>query len=89
MEEFFSRLRNISSELSAVPEHVALDRDAKDAPYLNLAIEGQAEYLVTRDKDLLDLRIAQEAGDPATARFRFQIMNPAEFLSHIRLTLHG
>ncbi len=38
-----------------VPHAVALERDPKDEPYINLAIAAGAKYLVTRDLDLLDL----------------------------------
>lgn len=31
------------------------ERDPKDEPYVNLALAAGAKYLVTRDKDLLDL----------------------------------
>ena len=30
-------------------------RDPDDEPYLNLAIKAKADFIVTRDKDLLDL----------------------------------
>ena len=33
-----------------------LERDPKDAKYVDLAIATKADFLVTRDKDLLDLR---------------------------------
>jgi hypothetical protein len=32
-----------------------LPRDSKDEPYLNLAAATQASFIVTRDRDLLDL----------------------------------
>jgi putative PIN family toxin of toxin-antitoxin system len=38
-----------------VPEKFVLERDAKDTPYLDLALETQIDYLVTTDRDLLDL----------------------------------
>ena len=38
-----------------VQKEVTLPRDPKDEPYLNLAIVAVANYLVSRDKDLLDL----------------------------------
>lgn len=41
--------------IDEVPREVALDRDPKDEPYLNLACVSGAEYLVSRDADLLDL----------------------------------
>jgi len=38
-----------------VPRVVELPRDPKDEPYLNLAVASAARYLISRDKDLLDL----------------------------------
>jgi putative PIN family toxin of toxin-antitoxin system len=40
---------------SEVPEVFQLERDPKDERYLNLALASQASYLVTWDRDLLDL----------------------------------
>jgi len=49
---------------------------------LNLAIEVQADYLISRDRDLLDLmNWNQEAGREFQRRFRFlKIVTPEEFL---------
>ena len=57
-------------------------RDPKDEPQLNLAIEVQADYLISRDNDLLDLmNWYQEAGREFQRRFRFlKIVKPEEFL---------
>jgi hypothetical protein len=41
--------------LNEVPEAFPLERDPKDEPYLDLAIAAGADYLVSRDLDLLDL----------------------------------
>jgi predicted nucleic acid-binding protein len=38
-----------------VPKAFSYERDPHDEPYLNLAIAVDAQYLVSRDKDLLDL----------------------------------
>ena len=40
---------------SEVPEAYRLERDPKDERYLNLAIASEASYLVSWDRDLLDL----------------------------------
>jgi putative PIN family toxin of toxin-antitoxin system len=53
--------------LTEVPPAFTLARDPKDEPYLNLAIAAKAEYLVSRDNDLLDLM-----ADPA-----FQAQHPS------------
>lgn len=61
-------------------------RDPDDLPYLNLAISENAEYLVTRDKDLLDLM-----SDP-NFRDRFallKVVDPVGFLNEVRSKLRS
>lgn len=57
-------------------------RDPDDEPYLNLAIEVGADYLISRDNDLLDLmKWEKEEGREFQKRFRFlKIVSPEEFL---------
>ena len=50
-----------------VPGEFSLSRDPKDAPYVNLALAANARYLVSRDKDLLDLM--QDQGFRQRLRF--------------------
>ena len=38
-----------------VPRVIALPRDPRDEPYLDLAVHAGADVLATRDRDLLDL----------------------------------
>lgn len=66
----------------SVGKHFTYPRDPDDEPYLNLAIEVQADYLISRDHDLLDLmNWNQEAGREFQQRFRFlKIVTPEEFL---------
>ncbi|MEK7831313.1 MAG: putative toxin-antitoxin system toxin component, PIN family, partial [Acidobacteriota bacterium] len=53
---FIERLREASDLVRTVPRHFNYEcRDVKDEPYINLAIEPQSHYLVSRDNDLLDL----------------------------------
>src|SRR5262249_53390499 len=40
---------------SVVPKHFIYDRDPNDEPYINLAVEANADYIISRDKDLLEL----------------------------------
>lgn len=65
-----------------VGKHFAYPRDPNDEPYLNLAIEVQADYLISRDNDLLDLmNWSQAAGREFQRQFRFlKIVTPEEFL---------
>jgi predicted nucleic acid-binding protein len=58
----------------------SLPRDPKDAPYVDLAVASNAGYLVSRDKDLLEL-MQDEA-----FRRRFpnlKILEPVSFLREI------
>jgi putative PIN family toxin of toxin-antitoxin system len=52
---FLTRLRNVSDFVSNVPTAFSYSRDEDDEPYINLAIEVGADFIVSRDKDLLDL----------------------------------
>ena len=68
-----------------VTQRFVYPRDPKDEPYLNLAIEVKADYLVSRDKDLLDLmKWDKEDGREFQKRFRFlKIVDPITFLREI------
>jgi putative PIN family toxin of toxin-antitoxin system len=69
----------------SVPKRFELPRDPDDEPYLNLAIESGAQFLVTRDRDLLDLmRWDTEEGRDFQSRFReLKILDPVVFLKEI------
>ncbi len=68
-----------------VPPHFRYSRDPNDEPYLNLAIETEAVFLVCRDNDLLDLMndFTNEAKDFRRRYRRIKILNPVEFLAII------
>jgi putative PIN family toxin of toxin-antitoxin system len=55
VEEFVQSVESKAVTVTEVPKVIALERDPKDEPYLNLAVAANASFLVTRDKDLLDL----------------------------------
>ncbi len=66
--------------LADVPKAETLERDPKDEPYLNLALAARARYLVSCDRDLLDLM------DDKGFRERhldLLVLNPAAFLNEI------
>ncbi len=54
-EGLFDLLARLATRVDDVPSVFSLPRDPDDEPYLNLALAAHAEYLVTRDNDLLDL----------------------------------
>jgi len=62
--------------LVAVSTHIALSRDARDDHYLSLCKEVGADFLITGDKDLLD--IPQDMLKKEGIQTR--IVNPREFL---------
>jgi putative PIN family toxin of toxin-antitoxin system len=68
-----------------VPPHFSYSRDLNDEPYLNLAIETEAIFLVSRDNDLLDLMtdFTDEAKDFRRRYRRIKILNPVDFLKEI------
>lgn len=63
-----------------------LPRDPKDEKYINLAIEYVADYIVTRDRDLLDLMTdhTDEAKDFRQKYRHLKIVDPVEFLRIVR-----
>ena len=56
VKDFLDRIQGCSVYSDSVPSSFVLDRDPKDSKYIDLAIAMKADFLVTRDKDLLDLR---------------------------------
>jgi putative PIN family toxin of toxin-antitoxin system len=68
-----------------VTEQFILKRDPKDSKYLNLAIAARAPFIVTLDRDLLDLMNPQstEGQDFRTRYPDIQILIPAAFLAAI------
>lgn len=80
VETFVQNVESKAVVLTDIPQALTLVRDPKDQPYLNLALAAKAHYLVSRDKDLLDLMT--EAG------FRqrcpdLTILDPVTFLRAI------
>ena len=55
VEEILARLDEKARMVPAVYRSLPYPRDPKDQPILNLAIQEKADYIVSRDKDLLDL----------------------------------
>jgi putative PIN family toxin of toxin-antitoxin system len=79
IDGFLDRLRHISTLIREVPKVVRLSRDPDDEVYLDLAIAANAEYIVTRDHDLLDLMNPAKSGGvmlPASVH----VVTPKQFL---------
>ena len=84
-EAFLKRLQTFATLIRNVPERFSYPRDKDDEPYINLAIEVRARFLVTRDKDLLDLMrgYADECKE-FRQRFRtLRVIKPEALLNEI------
>jgi putative PIN family toxin of toxin-antitoxin system len=55
VDAYVSELDSHSTQLVDVPLVFTVERDPKDSLYVNLAVAANANYLISRDKDLLDL----------------------------------
>lgn len=71
------------------PTYLVYPRDPNDEPVINLAIHVKATYLVTRDRDLLDLMdTTRPEGRDFRRRFPdLQILDPVAFVTALRDTL--
>ncbi len=83
---FFERVLKKAVLLKKVPVYFELTRDPKDEKYVNLAVEAKADYIVTRDKDLLDLMTGIDIESKEfRQRFRpLRIVEPIEFLKIVQ-----
>lgn len=75
LQEKMDELLEVAHQIS-VSTDLSLSRDAKDDHYLSLCKEAQADFLITGDKDLLNL-------DPAALKknkIGCLIITPAAFL---------
>ena len=64
------------------PPFVAVCRDPTDQKFVDLAKQSEAQYLVSSDEDLLDMR---DQIDESGAEEGFVIVTPAELFAIIRL----
>ncbi len=86
VEEFVESVRDNSTVLIAVPHRFNFPRDPDDEPLIDLAIEADAQFLVTWDKDLLDL-MEPENADGQTLKAQapnLRIVAPPELLRTLR-----
>jgi uncharacterized protein len=79
---FIQRLTYRATLLRRVPHILDFARDHKDEPYINLAAAAKADYLVSRDKDLLSLMTGHS---PECKQFRqkthpLRVLDPVTFL---------
>lgn len=82
---FLERLRYRVSLRRRVRRFFHFARDPLDEPYLDLAAAAKADYLVTRDKDLLSLMTGHS---PICRQFRqathpLRVLDPVAFLAAV------
>ena len=82
---FLTKLEAKAILIANVSEEFHYERDPDDEMYLNLAIVADATYLVSRDKDLLDLMTTStDIARQFRSRYPFlRIMKAAEFIAAI------
>ena len=79
---FLKRLQKLSVLVHPIPKKFSYPRDEDDEPYIDLAVAAGAGFIISRDKDLLDL-MTGHADECKEFRQRFRplrIIEPAEFL---------
>ena len=86
VDRFLAALEKRAVVIPEVPHVFAYERDPKDEPYINLAIAAEVSYLVSRDRDILDLA---DASNPGGGRLRLhsphlQVLDPVSFLLEAR-----
>lgn len=70
--------------MKKILNHFQLPRDPKDEKYINLAVEAEADYIVTRDKDLLDLMTGIDI-ESKEFRQRFRPLRMVEPIKFLRI----
>jgi putative PIN family toxin of toxin-antitoxin system len=82
---FLTKLETKAILIANVSEEFHYERDPDDEIYINLAIVSNATYLVSRDKDLLDLMTTStDIARQFRSRYPFlRIMTAAAFITAI------
>ena len=85
VDALITRVSEHGTIVDRVTQHFNYVRDAKDEKYINLAIEVQADYLVSRDQDLLALMTGRsDECKEFRRRFRsLKISDPVKFLKKL------
>ncbi len=81
VDTFVQKLATLATLVSSVPTSGIPLRDPDDLPYLDLAVMVNAEYIVSRDNDLLDLM--KDAGFVSRCP-HLRVVDPVAFLGIAR-----
>jgi putative PIN family toxin of toxin-antitoxin system len=74
VERFIEALRTKCVVVEPLPDLRVIERDPKDDIITACAVAAQADYIVSRDLDLLDLKEYQD----------IRIVSPEDFMHHLR-----
>ena len=88
---FLRRLQKLSVLVRLVPKAFSYSRDEDDEPYINLAVAAGADFIVSRDRDLLDLMTGYNIEcKEFRQRFRsLKVVEPIEFLKLLEKSESG
>lgn len=79
--QLIAKIRSESDFISQPPNVYRFERDRNDEMFINLAIGIKADFLVSRDNDLLDLRLDAVFTESFPA---LKVVSPFEFLQAVR-----
>ena len=87
VDQFLKAARSRAFWISEPPRVFTLDLDPKDEPYLNLALASEADFLVSRDRDILDLAHPNDADGKRLRALspKLRVVEPLEFLREVHL----
>ncbi len=82
IKDFLNSISELATIVEKVSKVFSLPRDVDDEVYIDLAVEAEADFIVTRNKDLIDLMTDYDTESKAfRQKFRFlKIVQPLEFL---------
>lgn len=86
-EALIASVLKVATIITSVPVIFIYDRDPDDAHYVNLALAVNAQLIVSRDRDLLDLMDNSRA-EAIAFQQRFptlRILEPVQFLQQLAL----
>jgi putative PIN family toxin of toxin-antitoxin system len=85
VDAFLARYLRAVNWFPLVPDLYTVQRDPKDSKYVNLALAAEALYLLTTDRDLLDLMKSETPeGRDFIQRFpKLKILDPVAFLHQL------
>lgn len=84
---FLKRLQKLAVLIRPIPKKFSYPRDEDDEPYINLAVAADADFIISRDRDLLDL-MTGHTNDCKEFRQRFRplrVIKPDAFLKLLGL----